>query len=116
VDAVKLLVFLIIDKIIRNTKFFCMFEATSYYHNVFTFTLFILERRVGVAWETSNKMMLFLPTRKLMCLTSPLDFFFHLLFIYPSYISLSLSLVFSRFRNLFLTSCRRHSCVTKLEF
>jgi hypothetical protein len=31
VDAAKLLVFKIIYKIIRNSKFRCLFEATSYY-------------------------------------------------------------------------------------
>jgi hypothetical protein len=54
-------VFQIIDKTIRNSKFRCPSEATPYHHNVFTFTLFLPERRPGVAWEPSNKMMLFLP-------------------------------------------------------
>jgi hypothetical protein len=58
--ADKLLTFKIICKIIRNLKFHCLFEATSYYHNVFTFTLFLPEGRAGVAWEPS-KIMLFPP-------------------------------------------------------
>jgi hypothetical protein len=37
------------------------FDGFSYYHNVFTFTLFLREGRMGVAWEPSNKMLLFLP-------------------------------------------------------
>jgi hypothetical protein len=59
VDAAKLIVFQIIDKIIRNSKFRCLSEATPYYHRVFTFTLFLPEGRAGVAWESYNKMMLF---------------------------------------------------------
>jgi hypothetical protein len=43
VDAAKLLVFQIINKVIRNSKFRCLFETTSFYHNVFTFTLFLSE-------------------------------------------------------------------------
>jgi hypothetical protein len=39
-----------------------MSEATSYYHNVFIFKLFLPEGRAGVAWEPSNKMMFFLPS------------------------------------------------------
>jgi hypothetical protein len=35
-------------------------EATPYHH-VFTFTLFLPERRAGLVWEPSNKMMLFPP-------------------------------------------------------
>jgi hypothetical protein len=58
IDAPEVFVFQIIDKIIRNSK---RSEATSYYHNVFTFTLFLPEGRAGVAWEPSNKMTLFLP-------------------------------------------------------
>jgi hypothetical protein len=48
---------------IQNSKFRCLSEATPYHHNVFTFT-FLPEGRAGVAWEASNKMMLFLPPRK----------------------------------------------------
>jgi hypothetical protein len=69
VDTADLIVFEIIDKTIRNSKFRCLSEATPYYHNVFTFTLFLPEGRAGVAWEPSNKMMLFLPTRKIKCLS-----------------------------------------------
>jgi hypothetical protein len=39
-------------------------EANPYYHNVFAFMLFLPEGRVDVAWEPSNKMMLFLRLRK----------------------------------------------------
>jgi hypothetical protein len=68
-----------------------MSEATPYHHNVFTFTLFLLEGRAGVAWEPSNKMMLFLPPRKIKCLSlHPLISSLNLLFIYPSHLSLSL--------------------------
>jgi len=49
-----------IDKTIRNSKFRSLSEATPYHHNVFTFTLFLPEGRAGVAWEPSNKIMLFL--------------------------------------------------------
>jgi hypothetical protein len=35
-------------------------EATPYNHNVFIFTLFVPEGRAGVAWEPSNKIILFL--------------------------------------------------------
>jgi hypothetical protein len=45
----------IIDKTIRNSKFRCLSEANFYYHNVFSFTLFLSEGRAGVAWELSNK-------------------------------------------------------------
>jgi hypothetical protein len=38
-----------------------MFETTSYPPNIFTYILFLLEGRAGVAWESSNKVMLFLP-------------------------------------------------------
>jgi hypothetical protein len=48
VDAADLIVFSIIDKTIRNSKFRCLSEATPYYHNVFTFT-FLSEGRAGVA-------------------------------------------------------------------
>jgi hypothetical protein len=33
----------------------CLPDAAPYYHNVFTFTSFLLEGREGVAWEPSNK-------------------------------------------------------------
>jgi hypothetical protein len=86
-------VFKIIDKTIRNSKFRCLSEATPYHHNVFTFTLFLPEGRAGVAWEPYNKMMLFLPPRKIRCLSlHPLISSLNLLFIYPSHLSLSLSL------------------------
>jgi hypothetical protein len=61
VDAADLFVFQIIDKIIINSKFRCLSEATPYRHNVFTFTLFLPEARAGVAWEPSNKVMFLLP-------------------------------------------------------
>jgi hypothetical protein len=48
VDAGKLLVLQIIDKVMRNSKFRCLFEDASYYHNVFTSTLFLPEGRAGV--------------------------------------------------------------------
>jgi hypothetical protein len=86
-------VFQIIDKTIRNSKFRSLSEATPYHHNVFTFTLFLPQGRAGVAWEPSNKMMLFLPPRKIKCLSlHPLISSLNLLFIYPSHLSLSLSL------------------------
>jgi hypothetical protein len=47
VDAAKLHVFEIIDKTIRNSKLRCLFETTSYYHSVFTLTLFLPK---GQAW------------------------------------------------------------------
>jgi hypothetical protein len=68
VDAADLIVFRIIDKTIRNSKFRCLPEATPYHHNVFTFTLFLPEGRAGVTWEPSDK-MLFLPPRKIKCLS-----------------------------------------------
>jgi hypothetical protein len=82
-DAAKLLVFFqIIDKVIRNSKSCCLFETTSHYHNVFTFTLFLSKGRAVVAWEPSNKMMLFLPPRKINCLSLlPLIFSLHLYFL-----------------------------------
>jgi hypothetical protein len=73
-DAVDLIVFQIIDKTIRNLKFRCLSEATPYHHNVFTFTLFLPEGRAGVAWEPSNKMMLFLSPQKIKCLSLQLTF------------------------------------------
>jgi hypothetical protein len=92
VDAADLIRFQIIDKTIRNSKFRCLSEATPYYHNVFTFTLFILGGRSGVAWEPSNKMMLFLPPRKIKCLPlRPLISSLYLFFIYPSHLSLFVS-------------------------
>jgi hypothetical protein len=68
--------FHVIYKTIRNSKFRCLSEATPYYLNVFTFTLFLPKGRAGVDWEPSNKMMLFLPPRKIKSFTSPLDFLF----------------------------------------
>jgi hypothetical protein len=65
----------------------------SYYHFwlSLTFTLFLLEGRAIVAWEPSNKMMLFLPPRKIKCLSLHLLISsLNLLFIYPSHLSLSL--------------------------
>jgi hypothetical protein len=64
VDAADLFVFQITDKTITNSKSRCLSEATPYYHNIFTFTLFLPEGRAGVAWEPSNKMMIFLPLGK----------------------------------------------------
>jgi hypothetical protein len=37
VDDADLIIFQIIDKTIRNSKFRCLSEATLYHHNVFTF-------------------------------------------------------------------------------
>jgi hypothetical protein len=90
VYAAKLFVFQIIDKIIRNSKFRCLFEATSYYHKVFTFT-FLPEGRAGVACEPSNKIILFLYLWKIVSLTSPLDFLFAAT-LHPSFPPISLSL------------------------
>jgi hypothetical protein len=62
-DAADLIVFFklsIKQSEIQNSKFRSLSEATQYHHNVFTFTLFIPEGRAGVAWEPSNKIMLFL--------------------------------------------------------
>jgi hypothetical protein len=66
-----------------------MSEATPYHHNVFTFTLFLPEGRAGIAWEPSNKIIFFLPPRKIKCLSLHLlDFLFestlHLSFPYLS--------------------------------
>jgi hypothetical protein len=69
VDATDLIVYQIIDKTIRNSKFRCLSEATPHYNNVFTFTLFLPERRAGVAWEPSNKLMLLLPPQKIKCIS-----------------------------------------------
>jgi hypothetical protein len=44
----------------KISKFRSLSEATPYHHNVFTFTLFLPIGRAGVAWEPSNKIMLFL--------------------------------------------------------
>jgi hypothetical protein len=63
VDAADLIVFFklsIKQTEIQNSKFRSLSEATPYHHNVFTFTLFLPEGRAGVAWEPSNKIMLFL--------------------------------------------------------
>jgi hypothetical protein len=69
-------------------NFRCLFEATSYYHNVFTFTLFLSEGQAGVAWVASNKIMLCSPSENKVILTSPLDFLFastlHLSVLYLS--------------------------------
>jgi hypothetical protein len=92
VDAADLIVLQIIDKTTRNSNFRCLSEATPYHHNVFTFTLFLPEGRAGVAWEPSNKMMLFLPPLKnKVSLTSPLDFLFESTLHLPFPVSLSLS-------------------------
>jgi hypothetical protein len=94
VDSADLIIFRIIDKTITNSKFRCLSEATPYHHNVFTFTLFLPEGRVSVAWEPSNKMMLFLPPLKIKCLSlHPLISSLNLLFIYPSHLSLQLQTV-----------------------
>jgi hypothetical protein len=95
VDAAHLLVFQIIDKTIRNSKFCCLPETSPYYHNVFTFTVFLLEGRACVAWEPSNKIMLFLPPRKIKCLSLHLTISsLNLLFINTSHLSLSLGFGF----------------------
>jgi hypothetical protein len=63
VDAADIIVFKLSTKQseIQNSKFkIPLSEATPYHHNVFTFTLFLPEGRAGVAWEPSNKIMLFL--------------------------------------------------------
>jgi hypothetical protein len=58
-----------------------------------SFTLLIPEGRAGIAWELSNKMMLFLPPRKIKCLSlHPLISSLNLLFIYTSHLSLSLGI------------------------
>jgi hypothetical protein len=90
VDAADLIVFQIIDKTIRNSKFRCLSEATPYHYNVFIFTLF-LPGRAGVAWEPSNKMMLFLPpsVNKASLSLHPLISSLNLLFICPSHLFLS---------------------------
>jgi hypothetical protein len=108
-------VFKIINKTIRNSKFRRLSEATPYHHNVFTFTLFLPEGRAGVAWEPSNKMMLFLPPRKIKCLvTSPLDFLFEST-IYLSFPSLSLSLSGVQMVNTFPRRVR-HLTMSNLPF
>jgi hypothetical protein len=58
---------------IRNSKFRCLFEATPYYHNVFTFTLFLPEGRAG---NLLTKRFCFFPSENKMSLTSTLDFLF----------------------------------------
>jgi hypothetical protein len=88
-NAVKLLGFQIINKVIRISKLHCLFEASSYYHDVFAFTLFLSERQTGVAWEPSNKVLLFRPSLpKKVPITSPLDFLLastlHLSFLHVS--------------------------------
>jgi hypothetical protein len=92
VDAADLIVFQIIDITIRNSKFSCLSEAITYYHKVFSFTLFLPEVRACVAWEPSNKMMFFLHPQKIKCLSlHPLISSLNLLFIYPSHFSFSSS-------------------------
>jgi hypothetical protein len=92
VDAADLIVFHIIEKKYQKFKIPLSVWSHPYQHNVFTFTLFLREGRAGVAWEPSNKMMLFLLLWKIKCLLlHPLISSLNLLFIYPSYISLSLS-------------------------
>jgi hypothetical protein len=59
-------------------------RLNPFHHNVFTFTLFLPEGRAGVAWEPSNKMMLFLPPRKIKSLSlHSLISALNLLFYYP---------------------------------
>jgi hypothetical protein len=88
VDAAKLFIFQIIGKIIRNSKFRCLFEATPYHHNVFTFTLFLPEGRAGVAWEPSKNDVLSVLSENKVSLPSHLEFLFastlHLSFPTPS--------------------------------
>jgi hypothetical protein len=115
VDTVDLIVFQIIDKTIRNSKFRCLSEATSYYHNVFTFTLFLPEWRAGVALEPSNKIILFLPRRKIKCLSlHPLISSLNLLFIYPSHLSFTLTSSVSQTS----TRCGQHTtpCISSHAF
>jgi hypothetical protein len=76
---------------ISKIQNFAVFEATFYYRNVFTFTLFLSEGRAGVAWEPSHKITLFLPLWKIKSLTSHLDFLFTST-LHLSFLSLSLSL------------------------
>jgi hypothetical protein len=73
-------------------------EATPYYHNVLTFTLFLPEGRACVAWEPSkNNVLSPPPPRKMKCHSlHPLISSLNLFFIYPSHLSLSLSLSVSR--------------------
>jgi hypothetical protein len=99
-------IFQIIHKTIRNSKFRCLSEATPYHHNVFAFTLFLPKGLAGVAWDPSNKMMLCLPPPwKIKCLSlHHLISSLNLLFIYPSHLSLSLSLGFKR-----IYSVRQHT-------
>jgi hypothetical protein len=76
VDAAKLLAFFqSIDKLIRNSNFRGLFEATSY-HPVLTFTL-LSEGRPGVTWEPT-KAMLFLPLEKYFLSVLPFTSFLHI--------------------------------------
>jgi hypothetical protein len=74
---------------IRNSG---LLEATSYHLKVFTFTLFWSEGRAGIAWEPSNKLMLFPPPPKLKCLSLLPLYFLFTSTLYLSFLSLSLSL------------------------
>jgi hypothetical protein len=77
----------------NNQKFKIPLSVWShpYHHNFVTFTLFLPEGRAGVAWEPSNKMMLFLRARKIKCLSlHPLISSLNQFFVYPSHLSLSL--------------------------
>jgi hypothetical protein len=66
-----------------------LFLSPSHLHLFGSFTLFLPEGRAGVAWKPSNKMMLFLPPRKIKCLLlHPLISCLNLLFIYPSHLPL----------------------------
>jgi hypothetical protein len=71
-----------------NLKYYLHeFEASTYYRNVFTLTLFPSEGRACVAWEHSNQIMLCLPSENKVSLTSSPDFLFastlHLSFLSP---------------------------------
>jgi hypothetical protein len=52
------------------------FKPPPYYRYVFTVTLFLPEGRAGVAWELSNKMMLFLSLHPLISYLHPLHLSF----------------------------------------
>jgi hypothetical protein len=86
VDASKLYVFPNYCNVIKNSKFRCKFEATSYHYNVFTFTLFLSEGRAGLVWEPSNKVMLSPLEIKCLSFLPPISSL-HLLFINPSSLS-----------------------------
>jgi hypothetical protein len=124
VDAADLIVFQIIDKKSEIQNFAVCLKPPPFSHNVFTFTLFLPEGRVGVAWGPSNKIMLFLPPRKQCLSLHPLISSLNLLVIYPSdlslsrSLSLSLSLSLSQLRriNIYCTLLQRSMCEHSGEF